>query len=97
MHAHVMQSTHAGMQKHAKSRGSGWPGACPPGNFVNLHFLRLNLRTFLMICITPCIKSGTELLYLTTFVLFYFFVKVGGLSPLVFKSGGAIALLLLCL
>ena len=46
--------------------------------------------TFLMICIAPSIKSQ-NCSYLITFVIFYYSIKVGGLSPLLFKSGGAIA------
>ena len=60
MHVHVVQKTHTGMQS-MPNLGRSW--GMPPGNFVNLHFLRLNLRAFLMIYITLRIKSQNNRFY----------------------------------
>ena len=69
----------------------------PPGNFVNrynvcIHFLYKNESESIFNDLHNTLHQITELLNLITFVLFYYFIKVHGrLSPLLFKSGGAIA------
>ena len=79
---------------HVKSRGSG---GIPPGNFVNrynvcIHFLYKNESESIFNDLHNTLHQITELLHLIAFVLFYYFIKVHGrLSPLLFKSGGAIA------